>query len=290
MYPAVQTAPVLDRPAVNSSSAAEQEPGGTASWRRKLASARLTRPVRNLGAFFAMALDVFVGIFTLPLAWREYLHQSWFVARVSLLPAVLMMIPYSLINTFIFNILLNEFGAADFSGAGAAFFNVNQIGPLVTVLVTAGASATAMCADLGARTIREELDAQRVMGIDPIQALVIPRVLAATTVSVALNGVVVLVGMVVSLFFCSDALHVSPGAFVSGMTVVTGLGDVVVSLVKSFLFGLGAGLIACYKGISVRGGPAGVGNAVNETVVFSFMVLFSVNIIVTAIGVQFTLK
>ena len=55
----------------------------------------------------------------------------------------------------------------------------------MTVLVVAGAGATAMCADLGARTIREELDALRVMGIDPIQALVVPRVLAATLVSLA---------------------------------------------------------------------------------------------------------
>ncbi len=248
------------------------------------------KPVRSVGYFIGMSLDVFVGIFTTRFAWQEYLSQSLFVARVSLLPAVLMIIPYSLINTFIFNILLSEFGAADFSGAGAAFFNVNQIGPLVTVLVTAGASATAMCADLGARTIREELDAQRVMGIDPIQALVIPRVLAATTVSVALMGLVVLVGMIASFLFCVYALHVSAGVFVAGMTVVTGLGDVIVSLIKAFLFGLAAGLIACYKGISVGGGPAGVGNAVNETVVFSFMVLFTINIIVTAVGVQFTLK
>ena len=101
------------------------------------------KPIRSVGQFVGMSLDVLVGIFTTRLAWQEYLAQSWFVARVSLLPAVLMMIPYSLINTFIFNILLSEFGAADFSGAGAAFFNVNQIGPLVTVLVTAGASATA---------------------------------------------------------------------------------------------------------------------------------------------------
>ena len=250
----------------------------------------VTRSIRALGGFFGMTVDVLVCIFTTPLAWKEYLAQSWFVARVSLLPAVLMMIPYSIINTFIFNILLREFGAADFSGAGAAFFNVNQIGPLVTVLVTAGAGATAMCADLGARTIREELDAQRVMGIDPIQSLVIPRVLAATTVSVALIGVVILVGMVASFFFCVFVLNVSAGVFVSGMTVVTGLGDVLVSVVKAFLFGLASGLIACYKGISVGGGPAGVGNAVNETVVMSFMVLFTINIIVTAIGVQFTVK
>lgn len=264
----------------------------SAPWRARILTSAYpaTKPVRVMGGFFGMSLDVIVGIFTTPLAWREYLSQSWFVARVSFLPAVLMVIPYSLISTFIFNIVLNELGAADFSGSGSAFFNVNQIAPLVTVLVTAGAAATAMCADLGARTIREELDALRVMGIDPINALVIPRVLAATTVSVALNGLVVLSSMVVSFFFCINLLHVSAGAFISGMTVITGLGDVVVSLVKSFLFGLGAGLIGCYKGISVGGGPAGVGNAVNETVVFAFMMLFTINIIVTAVGVQFTLK
>ena len=55
--------------------------------------------------------------------------------------------------------------------------------------------------------------------------------------------------------------------------------DVVISVIKAALFGLSAGLIACYKGISVGGGPAGVGNAVNETVVFTFMALFAINII-----------
>ena len=106
----------------------------------------------------------------------------------------------------------------------------------------------------------------------------------------ALIGVVILVGMVASFFFCVFFLDVSAGIFISGMTVVTGVGDVFVSVIKAFLFGLASGLIACYKGISVGGGPAGVGNAVNETVVMSFMVLFTINIIVTAVGVQFTVK
>jgi len=83
--------------------------------------------------------------------------------------------------------------------------------------------------------------------------------------------------------------HVTPGAFVAGMTLITGLPDVVIALVKAGLFGLAAGLIACYKGISVAGGPAGVGNAVNETVVYTFMALFAINIITTAVGVKVTL-
>ncbi|CRG25860.1 integral membrane protein YrbE3a [Mycobacterium tuberculosis] len=153
--------------------------------------------------------------------------------------------------------------------------------------MVAGAGATAMCADLGARTIREELDALRVMGINPIQALAAPRVLAATTVSLALNSVVTATGLI-GAFFCSVFLmHVSAGAWVTGLTTLTHTVDVVISMIKATLFGLMAGLIACYKGMSVGGGPAGVGRAVNETVVFAFIVLFVINIVVTAVGIPF---
>ncbi len=248
----------------------------------------LTKPVRAFGGFIGMSLDTLVLIFKPPFAWREYLLQTWFVARVSVLPALMLTLPYSVLLVFTFNILLGEFGAADFSGTGAAVGTVNQIGPIVTVLVVSGAGATAMCADLGARTIREELDALRVMGINPIQALVVPRVLAATTVALALSATVILAGLAGAYIFCVYVQHVSPGAFAAGLTLLTGVGDVVVSLTKATLFGLAAGLIACYKGISVGGGPAGVGNAVNETVVFTFMVLFAINVIVTAVGIQFT--
>ena len=155
----------------------------------------------------------------------------------------------------------------------------------MTVLVVSGAGATAMCADLGARTIREELDALRVMGVNPIQALVVPRILAATQVSLALAATVILVGLAGAYLFCVYIQHVSPGAFVSGLTLIVGPVDVVIALVKAALFGLSAGLIACYKGISVGGGPAGVGNAVNETVVFTFMALFAINVVATAVAV-----
>lgn len=248
------------------------------------------KPIRAVGGFFAMSLDTFVLMFRPPFAWREYLLQSWFVARVSVVPTIAMTLPYAVLLVFTFGILLTEIGAGDFSGTGAAIGTVNQIGPIVTVLVISGAGATAMCADLGARTIREELDALRVMGINPIQALVIPRVLAATTVALALSSVVTVVGLGGAFFFTVYVQHVSAGAFVTGLTTLVGAGDVFVSLAKATLFGMAAGLIACYKGISVGGGPAGVGNAVNETVVFTFMVLFAINVVVTAVGVQFTVQ
>lgn len=253
---------------------------------RKVAA---TKPLRALGGFYAMALDTLVLIPRKPFAWREFLRQAWFVARVSMLPTLMLAVPFMVLLMFTFNILLLEFGAADFSGTGAAYGAVTQIGPIVTVLVVSGAGATAMCADLGARTIREELDALRVMGINPIQSLVVPRVLAATLVATLLSSVVILVGIVGGFFFSVYVQHVTPGAFASGLTLITGLADVLISLVKAALFGLAAGMIACYKGISVGGGPAGVGNAVNETVVYTFVALFAINIIATAVGVQATL-
>lgn len=246
------------------------------------------RPLRGVGGFFAMALDTFVALFTPPFAWREFLEQTWFVARVSLVPTLMLSIPLVVMTSFTFNSLLVEFGAADFSGTGTALGAVNQIGPFVTVLVVAGAGASAMCADLGSRTIREEIDAMRVLGLDPIHVLVAPRVLATTVVAVLLSSLVTLTGLAGGFLFSVYFQHVTAGAFVASMTLITGLSDVLVSLVKATLFGLIAGLIACYQGLNVKMGPAGVGNAVNETVVIAFLLLFVINVFVTAVGFEVT--
>jgi phospholipid/cholesterol/gamma-HCH transport system permease protein len=246
-------------------------------------------PVRALGSFYALVLDTMFAIPRRPFAWRELLLQSWFVARVSVVPTMMLAIPFTVLTIFTLNILFVEIGAADFSGTGAALGAVTQIGPIVTVLVVAGAGATAMCADLGARTIREELDAMKVLGINPIQALVVPRVLAATFVALLLNSLVTIIGLVGAFVFSVFIQHVTPGAFAAGLTLLVGLPEMLISVIKAAMFGLAASLIACYKGISVGGGPAGVGNAVNETVVFTFLALFVINVIATAVGVKATM-
>ncbi|BBX17201.1 ABC transporter permease [Mycolicibacterium duvalii] len=225
-------------------------------------------------------------MFKPPWAWREFILQTWFVARVALMPTILLSIPFTVLTTFTINVLLVEIGAADFSGTGAALGTVTQTGPIVTVLVIAGAGATAMCADLGARTIREELDALRVLGVNPVQALVVPRVLAATLVSLLLASLVCLVGISGGFVFSVFFQNVTPGAFAAGLTLLVGAPEVIVALIKAAIFGLAASLIACYKGISVGGGPQGVGNAVNETVVYTFMALFVINLIATAVAVK----
>ncbi|MFI6367678.1 MlaE family ABC transporter permease [Nocardia sp. NPDC050630] len=235
-----------------------------------------------------MSIDTGIAAFRRPFAWRELILQCWFIARVSMVPTFMLAIPFTVLTVFVLNILLLEIGAADMSGAGAALGAVSQIGPMVTVLVVSGAGATAVCADLGARVIREEIDAMRVLGIDPLQRLVLPRVIGSTAVALLLNSLVALVGLIGAFLFSVYVQHVTPGAFAAGLTLVTGASEVVVSIVKAGLFGLSAGLIACYRGLTVKGGPTGVGQAVNETVVFAFVALFFINVVVTAVGVKAT--
>ncbi len=195
--------------------------------------------------------------------------------------------PLTVLFIFTFNILLIQVGAADISGAGTAVAVITQIGPIVTVLVVAGAAATAICADLGARTIREEIDALEVLGIDPIHRLVLPRVAAMCTVAMLLNGMVSMIGLVGGYIFGVYLQNISGGAYLTSLTLLVGLPEVIVATIKAFIFGLIAGLVACYRGLTVRGGSKGLGVAVNETVVMCVVFLYAVNVVLTAIGVRF---
>ena len=249
---------------------------------------RLAAGLDGAGHFYAMSLDTFRYTFSRPVQVREFIDQVWFIARVSTFPTVLVAIPFTVLVTFVLNILLREIGAADLSGASAAFGTITQIGPMVTVLIVAGAGATAICADLGSRTIHDEIAALEVMGVDPVKRLVVPRVWASAFVAVLLNGLVCTIGIVGGFVFSVLFQGVNPGAFTGNLTLLTGLAELVIAVVKAGLFGLLAGLVGCYRGMTARGGPQGVGEAVNETVVYAFIGLFVVNVLVTAVGVKVT--
>lgn len=248
---------------------------------------RIRPALAAVGGFVRMCVLTGKALFKPPFQWREFVEQSWFVMQVAFLPTLAVSIPLTVLLIFTLNILLTEFGAADISGAGAAIGAVTQLGPLVTVLVVAGAGSTAICADLGARTIREEIDALEVLGIDPIHRLVVPRVVASTFVAVLLNGAVITVGLVGGYIFSVYLQHVSAGAYLSTLTLITGLPEVVISIVKAATFGLIAGLVGSHRGLTACGGAKGVGRAVNETLVLAVIALFAVNVVLTTIGVRF---
>lgn len=245
-------------------------------------------PLGHIGAMIALTLDTVSALFRRPFCWGEFLSQMVFLLRVSLLPAIMLAGPFVGFVVFAINQMLAEIGATDLAGAGVALAVVREIGPLASVMVVAGAGATAMCADLGARTIREELDAMEVLGVDPVHRLVLPRVLASVIVAMGLSTVVTIVGTAAG-FGLSILQGSSAGQFMSSFVLLVNTSDYVVAEVKAAVWGFVAAIVACYRGMNVRKGPKAVGEAVNETVVIAFVVLFVLNTLGTALIVQLEL-
>ncbi|HEX6074050.1 MAG TPA: ABC transporter permease [Micromonosporaceae bacterium] len=243
-------------------------------------------PLTEAGRFFAFVLDTCRAVPRRPFQVREFIQQAWFIASVSIIPAALVSIPFGAVIALQLGSLTRQLGAQSFSGAASVLAVVREAGPIVTALIIAGAGGSAICADLGARKIREELDAMRVLGIDPVQRLVVPRVLASMFVAVLLNGLVSVVGVAGGYFFNVVTQGGTPGAYLASFQALGQLADLISGEIKALFFGAIAAFVGCYLGMNAKGGPKGVGDAVNQTVVIAFMLLFAVNFIIVAIYFQ----
>ena len=246
----------------------------------------VARPIGVAGSLFAFGLDVIVSIFRRPFQLREFLNQAWFIASVTIFPTALVAIPFGAVIALQTGSLISQFGAQSFTGSAAVIAIVRNAGPIATALMVAGAGGSAIAADLGARKIREELDAMQVLGIDPIQRLVVPRVLACMLVAVFLNGLVSIVGVMGGYAFNVILQGGTPGAYLASFTALAQLPDLWQGMAKALVFGLVAAIVAAYKGMNAKGGPKGVGDAVNEAVVITFMLLFVINFFMSAMYFQ----
>ena len=249
-------------------------------------TSRVLKPVGTAGTLFAFSLDVLRALFRRPFQLREFIQQSWFIASVTIIPTALVAIPFGAVIALQVGGLIKQFGAQSFTGSASVLAVIQQAGPIATALLIAGAGGSAIAADLGSRKIREELDAMMVLGIDPIQRLVVPRVLAAMMVAFFLNGLVSVVGVGGGYVFNVILQDGTPGAYLASFTALAQLPDLYVGLVKAVIFGLIAAIVACYKGMNAGGGPKGVGDAVNESVVITFLLLFVVNFVLSTIYLQ----
>ncbi|MDQ6934991.1 MAG: ABC transporter permease [Actinomycetota bacterium] len=251
-----------------------------------MTASRVFAPIGTAGKLFAFGLDVGRALFKRPFQTREFIQQAWFIASVTIVPTALVAIPFGAVIALQVGGLIKQFGAQSFVGSASVLAVVREAGPIATSLLIAGAGGSAIAADLGARKIREELDAMMVLGIDPIQRLVVPRVLAAMFVAFFLNGLVSVVGVMGGYFFNVILQGGTPGAYISSFTALAQLPDLWQGMIKAIIFGLIAAIVAAYKGMSAGGGPKGVGDAVNESVVITFMLLFVVNFVMSAIYFQ----
>ncbi|MGW0176942.1 MlaE family ABC transporter permease [Rhodococcus sp. NPDC003322] len=256
--------------------------GGSKSTLLSPISAALTQA----GLIVQLFVDVVRNLFRKPFQFREFIEQAWFIASVTILPTALVAIPFGAVVSLQTGSLIKQLGAEAFTGAASVLAVIQQGSPIVTALLIAGAAGSAVTADLGSRTIREEIDAMEVLGINPIQRLVVPRVLAMVLVAVLLNGLVSVVGIAGGYFFNVILQGGTPGAYLASFSALAQLPDLYIAEAKAAIFGVIAGVVAAYKGLHPNPGPKGVGEAVNQTVVITFLLLFFANLILTMVYLQ----
>jgi phospholipid/cholesterol/gamma-HCH transport system permease protein len=179
--------------------------------------------------------------------------------------------------------LFSLFGIPERLGSFFVMASVREFAPWVNAMVVAGVVGTAITADIGARRIREEIDAMEVLGVDPIRTLVLPRVVALFFMTGLLDLAAILFGLLGGYIAAVPILGANPAAFADSLFANLSTTDVWGSVVKTALFGLIIGVVCCYKGLKASGGPIGVGNAVNQAVVIAFAAIWIFNMVFTTI-------
>jgi phospholipid/cholesterol/gamma-HCH transport system permease protein len=206
---------------------------------------------------------------------EELVDQFLFVLKLSWFPLA--------VSTFALDLgapglqaagILNLVGGLDRLGGFFVVTAVRFIGPVVTAVVVGGVAGTAITADLGARKIREELDALQVLGVDPIKNLVVPRFLALIVITALLDVFAIVFGLTAGI--AAELLyHQSLGGFFATLFNNASITDIWGSVLMCSAFGGIVAVVCCFKGMTASGGAEGVGRAVNQAVVISFMGVFA---------------
>ncbi len=172
-----------------------------------------------------------------------------------------------LIMAFMSSLQLSQFGANIYVASLVALAMVSELGPIMTAIVVAGRSGSAYAAEISAMKIAEEIDALTIMGFDPIQFLVIPRMLAAVVVIPLLTIFSNFFAIAGGLFIGVTLLDLSTGSYIQQTINSLKLFEIFWGLSKSLVFAVIIAGVGCFRGFQARGGAAAVGNAATSAVV-----------------------
>ncbi|CAM4366278.1 putative phospholipid ABC transporter permease protein MlaE [Mycobacterium basiliense] len=228
---------------------------------------------------------LFCDLFTGRFPWQEFVRQGAFMAGTAVLPTILVALPIGVTLSIQFALLAGQVGATSLAGAASGLAIIRQGASLVAAVLMASAVGSAITADLGSRTIREETDAMEVMGVSVIRRLVVPRFAAAIVIGVGLTGLVCFVGFFASYLFNVYIQNGAPGSFVTTFASFATTGDMILALVKAVVFGAIVAVVSSQKGLSTTGGPTGVANSVNAAVVEAVLLLMIVNVAISQLHI-----
>jgi phospholipid/cholesterol/gamma-HCH transport system permease protein len=218
---------------------------------------------------------VFLGVFKGRFAPKGAFTDQAVAIGVRALPIVaLLSFLLGLIMAFQAAYQLRQFGANIFVANLVGISMVREFGPIITAIILAGRTGSAIAAELGTMVVQEEIDALKTMGIDPNRFLLLPRIAALSLVQPALTMMANFVGIFGGFLIGVYYLDLSAPAYINQTIASLTMGDVTHGLGKSLVFAWIIGIIACHCGFSISGGASGVGQATTRSVVASiFMII-----------------
>ncbi len=228
-----------------------------------------------VGFFGAMMVGI-AGIIRNPRRFRvNAVVQRFEVVGVNALAIIGLM-------SFLIGIVIAQQGATQLEQFGMEVFTINlvgrssmrELGVLMTAIMVAGRSGSAFAAQLGTMKLTEEIDAMRTIGVSPIEALVLPRVLATTIMMPLLGFYAGVLAVIGGMMFVWIGLDIPPITYLQRIREVVPMTDVIIGLIKAPVFGFIIGLTGCYQGMQVEANAEEVGLRTTSAVVQGiFMVI-----------------
>jgi phospholipid/cholesterol/gamma-HCH transport system permease protein len=207
----------------------------------------------------------------------EFAGQFMFVLKLCWFPLLVSTIAFGYAAPgLLASDFLTLFGALDRLGGFFVLASIREFAPFIDAVVLAGVAGTAITADLGARKIREELDALQVLGVDPVKSLVAPRFLSLMLVTALFDIYALLFGIFGGIL-ATLINHAPLGPFFTTLFNNADTINLWGSVLKTALFGAIIAIVCSYKGMTASGGAEGVGRAVNQAVVIAFLGIFAFN-------------
>jgi phospholipid/cholesterol/gamma-HCH transport system permease protein len=215
--------------------------------------------------------------------WRSAVEQMLTIGASALPMAGIM----SLCTGFILALQsaseLRRYGALDFVVNLIAIGFTRELGPLITALSVSGRSASAISAEIGTMVVTEEIDALRVMGLDPVEFTLAPKYLAALITVPCLTILSTLCGIFAGYLFLAFSMDMSLRIYLQAIAEAVLLRDIGFMIVKSLVFATIIVHVGCLEGLRVRGGPEAVGHATTTAVVKSTFLVILADLVGTAI-------
>src|SRR5437899_11801175 len=237
--------------------------------------------LEGLGGLTLLAKDTVNSLFTLKVAWRDFLYQIYFVGVKS---QSVVLITGAFTGMVLGAQTYFQFHKVKMDTATLAVVSVSmcsELGPVLTGLMVAGRVGAAFAAELGTMRVTEQIDALRTLATHPVDYLVVPRLMSLYIALPLLTAESIAIGIGAGYLIGVQLLGIDATYLWNNMLKYTNTSDVVIGLIKSFIFGGIIAMISCYKGMTCGEGAEGVGRATTEAVVYSSITILISNFFLT---------